>query len=71
MKSPRSKRKPNLRRTFRLLMVFLTFISFLKTSRLCQPPGIKITRWKTTKPKMMMRKIRIMLTPNSSSKMWV
>jgi hypothetical protein len=71
MKSPRSKKKPNLRRTFRLLMVFQTFTSHLKTWQLCQHQEIKTTRWKTTRHKMMMRKIRIMLIPNSSSKMWV
>lgn len=69
MRFLKSRRKPNLKKTFRLLMAFLTSISHHKLWLQYLPQEIRITKWKMMKPKRKVMRTRIKLTqPNRFSK---
>ena len=61
MKFLKNKKKLNLKKTFRLLMVFLTSISHLKLLLPFLLLAIRTIKWKMMKPKKMEMKIRIKL----------
>jgi hypothetical protein len=65
MRFLKSKKRLNLRRTFRQLMGSLTSTSRLITSLLFLPLGTRIIKWKTMRLRMM-TKIKIMQTQVSS-----
>lgn len=61
----KSRKRPNLRKTFRLLMFFLTSINLPKLWLHYQLQEIRITRWKMMKLKKKVTKIRIKQTQHN------
>jgi hypothetical protein len=69
MRFLKSRRRPNLKKTFRLLTVFLTSISHHKPWLQYLLQETRITKWKMMKIKRKEMRIRIKLTqPNRFSK---